>query len=71
MEKYTNEIRNDYDLGLSLELITERFMASMLADGVKEIGKKTACYKTVCKVVYEYIMERGSIVRCKRNENKQ
>lgn len=40
MEKYTNEIRNDYDLGLSLELITERFMASMLADGVKEIGKK-------------------------------
>lgn len=57
-----NDVRSDYDLGYSIDIIAERYRKKLKIDYGKELTKSKA-YKEVCKIIYDYIMERGSIVR--------
>lgn len=53
-------VRSDYDLGYAIEVIAKRYRKLKKVDNGKELTK-TKSYKEVCKIIYDYIMERGSI----------
>lgn len=53
-------VRSDYDAGYTIEVIAERYRKLKKVDEDKELTK-TKAYQKVCKIIYKYIMERGSI----------
>lgn len=57
---FKDEVRDDYDAGYSIDVIAERYRKKLKVDYEKDITKNKA-YKEACKIIYEYIMERGSI----------
>lgn len=59
-ETLKTEVRSDYDAGYAIEIIAERYRKKVKVDYEKDLTKSKA-YKEVCKIFYEYIMERGSI----------
>lgn len=56
------QIKRDYDIGYSIEVIAERYKASRFVDFENKISSKKA-YEKVCQIIYAFIMERGSIVK--------
>ena len=61
------DIQSDYDAGLSIELIAMRYKRNREFFFSEKISSKKA-YEEVCKIIYEFIMGRKSIV--KRRETK-
>ena len=60
-ETLKTDVRDDYDAGYAIEVIAERYRKKKVkVDYEKDLTKSNA-YKEVCKIIYEYIMERGSI----------
>ena len=55
-------VKRDYDKGYSLDGITDRYKKSQEIDYGNKISKKKA-YETVCEIIYNFIIERGSIVK--------
>ncbi len=56
------EVESDYDKGYSIDGIAERYRKSQEIDFENKMSHKKA-YETVCSIIYELIMERGSIVK--------
>lgn len=55
-------IKSDYDKGYTLDGIAERYKISQEIDYGNKISKKKA-YEKVCEVIYNFVMERGCIVK--------
>lgn len=54
------KVKKLYDSGCSLDFIINDFISRKNSEGSEKIGKNKA-RKEVCKIIYNYIMERGSI----------
>lgn len=56
------DVKCDYDRGCSLDAIADRYKKSQEIDYGNKISKKKA-YEKVCEIIYNFIIERGSIVK--------
>ncbi len=59
-QQLVTEIRANYDAGYSLDSIAEIYRKKQKVDYNIELTKNKA-YKDICRIVYDYIIERGSI----------
>lgn len=63
IERYLKEeITSDYDKGFSIDTIAKRYKISQEIDFQNKISFKKA-YEKVCSIIYDFIMERGCIVK--------